>query len=113
MSRATKRVGVGIEGQTPRKQFTYNPNDSVETLSKISHPISPNNATSKSPKASPEERPKTSRKKPNPNPDEFTDYLLESDDIELKEIDEDEASRMEGDAAIRLACYLFGLSLKV
>lgn len=84
------------------------------------------NTTKTSPSSS---RPKTSRKKPIPSPDEFTDYVVPSPDpvaqaqVNVVRVHDEyvlksrvstqvSPSARDYDQVIRLGCWLFGAGLK-
>jgi hypothetical protein len=107
----TKTVDMGLEGLTPTKTYTYFPSDPVE----LEIPL---------------ERPKTSRAKGHPSPDDFTDYIIPSknrlsitptkkiyipdEDDFLVNIDSNaDISSVDYDELVYIACFLFGAAFNI
>lgn len=65
MNERSSRVNIGIEGQTPKKFIAYNEQDPPAALSWLSQ-------------CENSDRPKTSRQKKQPTPDEFFNYVIPS-----------------------------------
>lgn len=141
-----RRVDVGVEGQTPKKFFHYNlgeapsqtfpaslpsPTSSNENVDDINVPkFSPVRNASEVP-----DRPKTSRGKAHPSPDEFFDYVVPSPQQEKQGKKQDKKPKVVffnekvalssqtddevlNEAAKRdqirmLGCWLFGSALRV
>jgi hypothetical protein len=78
-----RKVDVGTDGQTPKKYFHYD-----RFAAPKSSPVNKSNAnvddddiqrfSPRGPMESPSDRPKTSRGKAHPSPDEFFDYVVPS-----------------------------------
>eukprot|EP01038_Epipyxis_sp_PR26KG_P005112 gene5112-7123_t len=90
-----KTVNVGTDGETPTKQYEYNVNDpsinvSLKTFSSDSNSNentndNQNNKSIEIDAIVDKNRPKTSRGKAHPSPDEFFDYIIPSPDVKKKQ----------------------------
>lgn len=120
--KAKKSVDLGMPGETPKKFHSFNQSAPVETLrNTLSDDETP------APPSSSSDRPKTSRGKSHPTPDDFYNYVVPSPDtgkIKSKRIlihgSESEKSDVESEVGSKKASknktklsenYLLGLNL--
>lgn len=127
-----RKVFVGVAGETPRKEFVFNKEDPVsgdiqKQLFQNPPIVEEETPAEIPPNALDFDRPKTSRGKPVPSPDEFFDYVIPSPthdtSVSLLSFDNpqtsDEPVECRKDPSsfdfnvIKLGCWLFGSGLRV
>ncbi len=74
----SRRVNIGLEGETPKKQVRYGLLDPPSSISSSLLSYAASSAIPAENPRSEEGRPKTSRHKQHPTPDEFADYVVPS-----------------------------------
>lgn len=82
-----KRVYLGLPGETPRKELFFKTSEPASEVGVNSSPFNNRTQTAsilKTAASFDEGRPKTSRGKAYPTPDEFTDYVVPSPTLERK-----------------------------